>query len=146
LTSSGPLEHLRCTGRLGEVILPFPATWFGRYHHGMSNRSATMKRWVAAILLTLWTSPGCEQVGRQPNNVPPDEAAKQWSEKLKIPFLGAACTTVDSDGDGYVSCVLSINTGDAPPKYQSLQCAELGSTKAGGCKPDAKNPDVIPWR
>ena len=90
--------------------------------------------------------PACE--GLTKNTVPPDDAARSWADKLKIPIRGAACTTVDSDGDGYVSCVLSIDRGDAVPVYQGLQCAELGSTKAGGCKPDAKNPkvDIVDWR
>ena len=86
---------------------------------------------------------GCYGRTTRVNTVEPDEAAKLWSEKLKIPFRGAACTTVDSDGDGYVSCVLAIETGDAPPRYQGLQCAELVTSLAGGCKPDSKNPEVV---
>src|SRR5262245_9711772 len=75
------------------------------------------------------------------NTVAPDRAATQWAEKLKLPYRGAACTTMDTDGDGYVTCVLAL---DGPDRvyFQGLQCGELGSRKAGGCKPDAKNPEV----
>ena len=79
---------------------------------------------------------------RQPRNtVAPEDAARMWAEKLKLPFRGAACTMFDSDDDGYVSCVLAL---DGPDKvyFQGLQCGELGSRRGGGCKPDAKNPEV----
>jgi hypothetical protein len=107
------------------------------------HRAASRFRWPLALACAL----GCAACGT-PNRVPPEDAARTWSEKLKIPFRGVACTTVDSDDDGYVSCVLSIDRGDAVPIYQGLQCAELGTTKAGGCKPDAKNPkvDIVDWK
>lgn len=75
------------------------------------------------------------------NAVPPEDAARAWAEKLKLPFRGAACTMFDSDGDGYVSCVLAL---DGPDRvyFQGLQCGEWRSTRAGGCKVDAKNPEV----
>ena len=75
------------------------------------------------------------------NKVMPEEAARSWGEKLKLPVRGAACTMFDSDGDGYVSCVLGL---DGPDKvyFQGLQCGEMSSSKAGGCKPDTKNPEV----
>jgi hypothetical protein len=102
-----------------------------------------MRRILSLVGLCLSLS--CQQAlsSKPVNQTEPEEAAKQWTEKLKIPFRGAACTTVDSDGDGYVSCVVSVETGDEPPKYQGLQCAELGTNLAGGCKPDSKNPDVV---
>jgi hypothetical protein len=92
---------------------------------------------------------GCEKPPEPTKNtVEPEKAARAWAEKLQIPIRGAACTSVDSDNDGYVSCVLSIDRGDLQPMYQNLQCAELGSIKAGGCKPDSKNPQVaiVDWR
>ena len=92
-----------------------------------------MPRSAFALLLFL---SACTQITGTPNIVQPEDAAKTWAEKLKIPVHGAACTVVDSDGDGYVSCVLAINTGDQPRRYQGLQCAELNSVRSGGCKPD----------
>jgi hypothetical protein len=89
---------------------------------------------------------GCDTVK---NTVAPEKAASDWAAKLKIPIHGAACTMFDSDGDGYVSCVVSIDRGsDEAPVYQGLQCGELGSTKGGGCKPDSKNPkvDILDWK
>jgi hypothetical protein len=75
------------------------------------------------------------------NKTAPEEAARAWAEKLKLPYRGAACTMFDSDGDGYVSCVVAL---DGPDKvyFQGLQCGELDSRKGGGCKPDSKNPEV----
>jgi hypothetical protein len=92
-----------------------------------------MQRSMFALLLFFSS---CTEITRPPNLVQPEDAAKVWAEKLKLPVYGASCTSVDSDGDGYVSCVLAINTGDQPRKYQGLQCAEMSSVKAGGCKPD----------
>lgn len=92
-----------------------------------------MKRILLATFFGLFS---CTQITGTPNTVQPEDAAKAWAEKLKLPVYGASCTSVDSDGDGYVSCVLAINTGDQPRKYQGLQCAEMNTPKAGGCKPD----------
>lgn len=95
-----------------------------------------MKRVLFALSFVVF---GC-QVVKPTNTIDPETAANAWAEKLKIPKRGAACTTVDTDGDGYVSCVLAIDTGDQPHRYQGLQCAELGSIVSGGCKPD---PTII---
>jgi hypothetical protein len=75
------------------------------------------------------------------NTVNPEDAARAWATKLKLPYRGAACTMFDSDDDGYVSCVLAL---DGPDRvyFQGLQCGELSSRRGGGCKPDAKNPEV----
>jgi hypothetical protein len=75
------------------------------------------------------------------NPTPPEEAAKAWADKLKLPYRGAACTMFDSDDDGYVSCVLALDGADKV-YFQGLQCGELGSKRGGGCKPDSKNPEV----
>ena len=75
------------------------------------------------------------------NETAPEDAAKAWADKLKLPFRGAACTMFDSDDDGYVSCVLALDGADKV-YFQGLQCGELHSKRGGGCKPDSKNPDV----
>jgi hypothetical protein len=106
--------------------------------------SMSIRSWVVlAILLVLgvvgfigW------RVGISPrNDVKPEDAARAWGEKLKLPVRGAACTMFDSDDDGYVSCVLALDGVDKV-YFQGLQCGELFSRKAGGCKPDQKNPEV----
>jgi len=100
------------------------------------------------VLLAAFAAGACDSPMAPKNTVAPDDAARKWAENLKIPVRGTSCTTVDSDSDGYVSCVLAIDRGhDPPPAYQGLQCAELGTTKAGGCKPDSKNPkvDIVEW-
>ena len=75
------------------------------------------------------------------NDVRPEDAAHAWGDKLHLPVRGAACTMFDTDGDGYVSCVLAL---DGPEKvyFQGLQCGEHRSTKGGGCKVDTKNAEV----
>jgi hypothetical protein len=75
------------------------------------------------------------------NVVEPEVAAREWAQKLKLPYRGAACTMFDSDDDGYVSCVLAL---DGPDRayFQGLQCGEMNSRRGGGCKPDVKNPEV----
>jgi hypothetical protein len=75
------------------------------------------------------------------NAVLPEDAAHAWADKLKLPYRGVACTMFDSDDDGYVSCVLALD-GPDHVYFQGLQCGEMGSRKGGGCKPDAKNPEV----
>jgi hypothetical protein len=108
-------------------------------------RSKSTRCAVAAIIVGLWVPLGCDPGASRLNKIAPEEAGKEWAAKLKIPLRGVSCAAADGDGDGYVSCVLAIDTGDGAPRFQGLQCAELGSTMAGGCKPDSKNAEVKPW-
>jgi hypothetical protein len=100
---------------------------------------------VALIVVALCAALGtaaCDNRSSLPRNtVNPEDAARAWATKLKLPYRGAACTMFDSDDDGYVSCVLAL---DGPDRvyFQGLQCGELNSQRGGGCKPDAKNPEV----
>jgi hypothetical protein len=101
----------------------------------------------AAVVLVLVVGLGVtgfvvwRYAGTPMNTVQPEDAAHAWATKLKLPYRGAACTMFDSDDDGYVSCVLAL---DGPDRvyFQGLQCGEMGSRRGGGCKPDAKNPEV----
>lgn len=94
---------------------------------------------LATLLLGSLAVMGCSN--KRPNSVAPEDAARAWAQKLDLPLRGAACTMFDSDGDGYVSCVLALN-GPDKVYFQGLQCGEIGSTLGGGCKPDAKNPEI----
>jgi hypothetical protein len=78
---------------------------------------------------------------RPRNAVAPEDAAKAWAEKLRLPYRGAACTMFDTDDDGYVSCIVGLNGADQV-YFQGLQCGEQGSRRAGGCKVDQKNPQT----
>ncbi len=78
---------------------------------------------------------------RAHNAVAPEEAAKAWSERLRLPYRGAACTMFDTDDDGYVSCIVGLD-GPDQVYFQGLQCGEQGSRRAGGCKVDQKNPQT----
>ena len=91
---------------------------------------------IAAVVLFFWL-----HLQSPRNTVMPEEAARAWAEKLKLPYRGAACTMFDSDDDGYVSCVLALDGADKV-YFQGLQCGEMDSRRGGGCKPDSKNPEV----
>jgi hypothetical protein len=108
------------------------------------DTSMSVRSWVVLAVVFVLAVVGfiAWRVGISPrNDVKPDDAARAWGEKLKLPVRGAACTMFDSDDDGYVSCVLALD-GSEKVYFQGLQCGELYSRKAGGCKPDVKNPEV----
>lgn len=53
-------------------------------------------------------------------------------------IIGVSCTNVDTDGDGYISCVATIDTdpGEAIVEKQiSAQCASGILSFNSGCKP-----------
>jgi hypothetical protein len=108
-----------------------------------SNPSALARGLVVVVVVVGAVAGfGFWLANRSPENpMNPEDAAHAWAQKLKLPYRGAACTMFDSDDDGYVSCVLAL---DGPDKvyFQGLQCGELHSRRGGGCKPDAKNPEV----
>lgn len=59
--------------------------------------------------------------------------ARRWVTELGKKPLGVACSNVDGDGDGYVSCTVALDDGQILP----LECrAWLGS----GCK---MRPEVV---
>jgi hypothetical protein len=107
-----------------------------------SSVSATTV-WIVVVATAVAVGAGIAWyfLSQPKNTTAPEDAARAWAEKLRLPFRGAACTMFDSDGDGYVSCVVAL---DGPDKvyFQGLQCGELYSRRGGGCKPDAKNPEV----
>jgi hypothetical protein len=108
---------------------------------------ATLRRVTLAVVLPAAICVGigaawwAYQSSLPRNTATPEDAARAWATKLKLPYRGAACTMFDSDDDGYVSCVVAL---DGPDRvyFQGLQCGELNSRRGGGCKPDAKNPEV----
>lgn len=54
--------------------------------------------------------------------------------------VGLSCVGTDSDGDGYVSCTVTMKAGDGPIERLDLQCARaLGFTRQAGCKTTMPN-------
>ena len=109
-----------------------------------NESSLGARTWIALGIITAVALGGLivwRVMASPRNDVRPEEAARTWGQKLELPVRGAACTMFDSDDDGYVSCVLALN-GPDKVYFQGLQCGEYLSRKAGGCKPDTKNPEV----
>lgn len=53
-------------------------------------------------------------------------------------IIGVSCTNVDSDGDGYISCVATIDSDNGPEvveKQIAAQCATGFLSFNSGCKP-----------
>lgn len=66
------------------------------------------------------------------NHVPPEQSAKKFVSQLQLELQGEpVCTTIDSDGDGYVSCTVALKSKEgAPIQTMAIQCAGL---TADGC-------------
>ena len=65
---------------------------------------------------------------------PPDDReqdARTFVGKLGYGVLGASCTNMDSDGDGYVSCTVRV-TGKAEPL--AVECASRWAWLKSGCR------------
>lgn len=53
-------------------------------------------------------------------------------------IIGVACTNVDTDGDGYISCTATIDTDSGPAVVErqiNAQCASGILSFNSGCKP-----------
>lgn len=60
-------------------------------------------------------------------------------------IIGVACTNVDSDGDGYISCTATVDTDNGPNVVErqiNAQCATGFLSWNSGCK--AAIPQVYP--
>lgn len=58
-------------------------------------------------------------------------AARQYATDLGYKVVGVACTSTDTDGDGYVSCSVRVE-GKADPL--ALECTRGEATFTDGCK------------
>lgn len=58
-------------------------------------------------------------------------AAKQYAQELGYKPLGIACTSTDTDGDGYVACSVRIEDKAEP---LALECSRGDWTFTEGCK------------
>jgi prepilin-type N-terminal cleavage/methylation domain-containing protein len=76
-----------------------------------------------------------------------EESMREYVAKLYPgrEIIGVACTNVDTDGDGYISCTATIDTDDGPSVVErqiNAQCATGFLSWNSGCK--ASIPQVYP--
>lgn len=89
---------------------------------------------VIAIVGTL-AALGIYGIGRACNaneSATAEPEARAWAQQMGLQVVGAACSDVDSDGDGYVSCTLTVRDG-ASTKLVPVECgSSWGNNK--GCR------------
>lgn len=61
-----------------------------------------------------------------------ETAARAFGRTLGLDVRGASCVDYDSDGDGYVSCTLSVREGETT-RVLAVECARA-VTWATGCR------------
>lgn len=57
--------------------------------------------------------------------------ARKYADELGYKVVGVACTSTDSDGDGYVSCSVRVDDRADP---LALECTRGDFTFTDGCK------------
>jgi hypothetical protein len=82
---------------------------------------------VVLITVGIIVSTSCTRTQRQNAT---EEAATEYARKLfKNKEVGIACSTDDSDGDGYVSCDLMVDG-----KVHPIECTYSYIGRKTGCK------------
>lgn len=86
---------------------------------------------IIAVILGILAQ-GCFQLGRK---APPDiEAqARAFMERQTYKVLAVQCSTLDSDGDGYVSCTVTVDD-DGQKESEQVECAAEMQLRADGCR------------
>lgn len=59
------------------------------------------------------------------------QAARRYATDLGYKVSGVACTSTDTDGDGYVSCSVRVDDREDP---LALECTRGELTLTDGCK------------
>ncbi len=62
-----------------------------------------------------------------------EKAAKAWATQMGLELKGVSCTSVDSDGDGYVSCSAAVVKSDGDIDIIPIECA-AALTLNDGCR------------
>ena len=57
--------------------------------------------------------------------------AMRWSQQMGIEPVGVSCANIDSDGDGYVSCMVSSRRADGAVDLHPIECAVRVSINSG---------------
>lgn len=59
------------------------------------------------------------------------QSARRYADDLGYKVVGVACTSVDTDGDGYVSCSVRVEGREDP---LALECSRGDWSFTEGCK------------
>jgi len=86
---------------------------------------------IVAVILAIFAQ-GCFQLGRK---APPDieSQARAFMERQTYKVLAVQCATLDSDGDGYVSCTVTVDD-DGHKESEQVECAAELQFRADGCR------------
>ena len=63
-----------------------------------------------------------------------EEEARAYAQSMGLKLQGVDCMNRDTDGDGYVSCSLSVIGKDGTTSIEPLECAARWSWNNDGCK------------
>jgi prepilin-type N-terminal cleavage/methylation domain-containing protein len=63
-----------------------------------------------------------------------EEEARAYAQSMGMKIEGVSCMNRDTDGDGYVSCSLSVVGQDGKKTIEPLECAARWSWNNDGCK------------
>jgi prepilin-type N-terminal cleavage/methylation domain-containing protein len=83
---------------------------------------------VAAILIGL-VFHGCSS-----SRGTAEDEAKAYAASMGIQIYGVSCMNRDTDGDGYVSCSLSVKDKNGNPTVTPIECASRWQIANDGCK------------
>ncbi len=74
----------------------------------------------------------CFQVGRKaPMDI--EAQARSFMEHQTYKVLAVSCASLDSDGDGYVSCTVTVDN-DGHKESEQVECAAEMQLRADGCR------------
>ena len=85
-----------------------------------------------AMTLALVALLGCQY----PERGYAEKQAKEYATDLGLEVKAARCTNMDTDGDGYVSCTLSVTDKEGKDRLEAIECAAFanGCSMNEGCR------------
>ncbi len=60
-----------------------------------------------------------------------EQEATKWAGQMGIEPVGVSCANIDSDGDGYVSCMVSSRKKDGSIELHAVECSVAISINSG---------------
>lgn len=62
-----------------------------------------------------------------------EQEARQWAKEMGFDVHAVSCVHTDNDGDGYISCSLSVKQTDGSVEMLPIECAKA-YTMNEGCR------------
>jgi len=59
------------------------------------------------------------------------DEARRFVSEMGLTVKGLSCAERDTDGDGYVSCTVSVDDGDGRTRLEAVECAASWSHNEG---------------